>query len=432
MATVVGIAAAPVILFAAIAALISRRFNIHPMRSMAKRLGKMHPALVQRRYMMILDEVRKAFDIFFPSIVISGQDYSLSITAIASLVAEERGVRTAIVPFSMTPTTKELAESLSGNRNHMLRGRLRSKLIRKAFPQWVNHYHGRDYIRLSLPELLAAEELKLAAPVPWLPNSGRATLLLPGDQSFEYCARAGIPREQLRVTGAQWSDSLWNSIQSNASRRTELIEDVDLHTAAYRTKNRLPPVKFEEQAKILLISWPPDQSPRSPTGLNSFEELSSALAEMLSRIHYSGIARVVVSLHPTLIGRKLHADLKEQGVYVLDQDLVEVLGCVDIFSATVSSTLLWSLQLEIPSVNFDIYRYGYREFADAGIVDAASVPELRRVLLSLIKQPQRYEEVKKALRQNRRYWGMFDGGCTKRILNELKSLARHDKLEQGD
>jgi hypothetical protein len=131
---------------------------------------------------------------------------------------------------------------------------------------------------------------------------------------------------------------------------------------------------------------------------------------------------VAVSLHPTLVGRPLHAELKREGIYVLDRQLVEVLDCADIFLATVSSTLLWSLQLEIPSVNFDVYRYGYREFSEAGIIDVSSVPDLRATLLSLIRQPDHYASVQEALRVSRGHWGMFDGSCTKRIMDELSAL----------
>jgi hypothetical protein len=138
-ATIGGIAATPIVVLGAIPALFFRGARTRSLLPMLKRLGRMHPGIVKMRYQKLLAEMRKVFDLFRPSIVISGQDYSLSITAMASLVAEERGIRTAIVPFSMTPTTKELAESFSGTRTNLLRGRLRSNLIRKVFPQWINH-----------------------------------------------------------------------------------------------------------------------------------------------------------------------------------------------------------------------------------------------------------------------------------------------------
>lgn len=421
-ATIGGIAATPIVVLGAIPALFFRGARTRSLLPMLKRLGRMHPGIVKMRYHKLLAEMRKVFDLFRPSIVISGQDYSLSITAMASLVAEERGIRTAIVPFSMTPTTKELAESFSGTRTNLLRGRLRSNLIRKVFPQWINHYQGRDYTRLTLPEILVAEEMRLAAPIPWMPNSGRGVLLLPGQQSLQYCAAAGIPLGQLRATGAQWSDQLWGLKTTRGRRRADLIDDIDSFSATSPTRNRLASTSFTDRTKLLLVSWPPDQTPRSPTGLNDFNDLCGALIETLSRIHYGGTARVAVSLHPTLVGRPLHAELKREGIYVLDRQLVEVLDCADIFLATVSSTLLWSLQLEIPSVNFDVYRYGYREFSEAGIIDVSSVPDLRATLLSLIRQPDHYASVQEALRVSRGHWGMFDGSCTKRIMDELSAL----------
>ena len=153
-----------------------------------------------------------------------------------------------------------------------------------------------------------------------------------------------------------------------------------------------------------------------------FSELSDALGELLSRIHYSGMARVAISLHPTLMGRSLQMDLRERGLYLVDQQLVDVIDSADIFLATVSSTLLWSLQLEIPSVNLDIYRYGYREFSDAGILDVTSMADLRTTLLALLRRPGYYDEVRGKLAGTRGHWGLFDGHSTERIITELSRL----------
>ena len=48
-----------------------------------------------------------------PRLVLSGQDYALSVTSFLSKVGEKYGVRTVIVPFSMPPTSKEIIETFT-------------------------------------------------------------------------------------------------------------------------------------------------------------------------------------------------------------------------------------------------------------------------------------------------------------------------------
>lgn len=414
-ANVVTVFAAPVVVVAAVPLLIWRRARLRIGTKGIKSLLRPFPGPLRWRYARLLREMRKIFEIFRPMIVISGQDYPLSVTTIASLVAAERGIATAVVPFSMTPTTKELAESFAGSKTNLLRGRVITWLVMSRFAKWVNLYRGRLYTRLSFSEILVAEGLGLAPALPWVPNSGRGMLLLPGQQSFDYCSQAGIPAEQMRITGAVWADQLWSSRSTREQRRAELVQDIDAMSLRPRSKKH-----STEDRKILLVSWPPNQSPRAATGLRSYKHLCDELARMLTSI--DGEVRIAISLHPTLAATNIRRMLERQGFFVLSGSLNDALDCCDIFVATVSSTLLWSLQLGIPSINFDIYRYGYREFREAGMAEATSVHELRSILLNIIRNPQECEDIVKAMSAERPRWGSFDGRSIERIINELRSL----------
>lgn len=387
--------------------------------------------------------VSKIIDDFNPQIVIAGQDYPLSVTTIAADAAWKRAVKTVIIPFSMTPTTKEIAESFFGSRTNEVRSRFFRRFYSKRLKKWLQIYRGRMYTRLSLREVITSNSLGLTPRQPWTPNSGRGIIFAPSQQGYEYGLSADIPQKQLLLTGAVWSDRLLEQADTVKQRREALLRDILVfetyarNVARSRTVPRRPdPVKVEAADKagcILIFSWPPNQSPRRPNGLNSFEQLNKALAEMLIALAMSAPVKLAISLHPTLVDTPLGAELKSAGLYVIDKQLLNVIDCADIFCAPVSSTLLWTAQLGTPSVNFDIYSYGYHEFVDAGMSEATTIAALRDELLRLIENEAYRLQASTRIIQERDYWTFSDGGARGRILQAVKDLLhRGTRKPSGD
>jgi hypothetical protein len=120
--------------------------------------------------------------------------------------------------------------------------------------------------------------------------------------------------------------------------------------------------------------------------------------------------------------------ISKSGLHVTDVNLLDIIDCADIYCATVSSTLLWSLQLGIPSINFDIYRYQYREFTQAGMLEASSIRQLKEHILALIGKTTVYEETAARMGAARDYWTIRDGKSRQRILAELKALMVPAKI----
>ena len=368
---------------------------------------------------------------FDPVLVVSGQDYPLSIVTIAASVAEKNGVKTVIVPFSMTPTTKEIAESFAELGINQIRNPFLRKLLQVLVPNWVHRYRGRYYSRLSLTEIVGSELYKLSPPQPWTPNSGRGIIMVPSRQSMDYCLAAGIPAQQLRLTGPLWSDELLSRQQTLPARREKLIRDIRLarnYWLANRAREWAGYDKIDTEAvvqddkRLVVFSWPPNQWPRRATGFQTYEAFNLALVEMLAGIMHSRYANVAISLHPTLVGTEFADTIRGAGLYITDADLIDVIDCADIFSATVSSTLFWSLQLGIPSINLDAYRYGYREFKAAGMLEAGNIRQLRDQLMTLISSREAYDAVARTMDDARDYWTISDGSSRDRILTEIDGL----------
>lgn len=400
-----------------------------------RRISRIQP-LAQLRFALRHRQrvVRRIFAIFDPVLVVSGQDYPLSLTAIAAKFGEERGVQTAIVPFSMTPTTKEVAESFAGRRINLVGSRYQKRFLQRVAPNWLHVYRGRTYKRLGLADILRAEFNDLAPPQPWTPNSGRGIVMAPSRQSVDYCLSAGIPEQQLRLTGAAWLDDLAARAGTRDLRRSRLLRNIrmfrnflDLRRQTNRFFGDSVPEKTSTgERKLVVISWPPNQWPRNASGFPTYEAFSEALVDALADAAQTDNVDFAVSLHPTLVGTSIARSIRESGVYVLDADLIDIIDCADIFCATVSSTLLWSLSLGIPSVNFDPYRYFYREFRQAGMLEASTIGQLRECLSDLLMDEDFYLASKAKMDASKDYWTLGEAGSRERIFGEMQKLIESE------
>jgi hypothetical protein len=243
-----------------------------------------------------------------PSLIVSGQDYPLSVTSFLSKIGEEHGIKTAIVPFSMPPTTKEIIESFAYHGYNQVSG-IERYLSARVIPHWLNESRGRVYSRVSPAAAIASDSLGLTPPVPWLPNSGRGVVCVPSLWAKKYYEKAGIPSAQLRLTGAAWSDKLFRSAQTRVFRRAQLISNVDSHAPERRRRR-------DEPSKLLIISWPPNQYPRKAYGCTTYEDLCNQFITASQELHRSDFARIVISLHPTLTDENLLKSLRRAKLFV--------------------------------------------------------------------------------------------------------------------
>jgi len=369
-----------------------------------------------------LNHARKIFDVVNPKLVISGQDYALSVTSLLSKVASERGVRTAIVPYSMPPTTREIIESFA----YLDFNRLRKWEVRLACalnPKWVNMRRGQAYSRLNLISALASDRLELTPPEPWLPNSGRGVVLVPSQKSYEYYRQAGIPETQLRLTGAGWSDHLVRGANTVAQRKEKLLTRIRSMLSGLGRSRSYIYESLKNNPNLVIISWPPNQWPRKAVGCESYADLCQQFVSAMSQIQTAGLASVAVSLHPTLTDMSLIDSLNKAGLFILRSSLLKYVDCANIFISTVSSTSFWALQCNVPTINFDGYLYGYTEFEDAGAVTVRTAQAAYEISEKLLEDSDYLKKTKEAIAANTSGFTMADGDSMKRILDTLASLA---------
>lgn len=380
------------------------------------------PLGARRHWDAQVKHARRLFDLLKPRLVLSGQDYILSVTSILAKVAEERGVKTAIVPYSMPPTTRELIESFAYGGYNRLRG-LELLLAPRLNQKLLNSRRGSIYARLNLIDAIHAERLGLTPAEPWLPNSGRGVVFVPSRQAYDYYAKAGIPESQLRLTGASWSDHFVRSAATIAERKDKLLERVRSLLSGQGKRRAAMADALKANKRLVIVSWPPNQWPRKALGCLTYSDLCQQFINALGQIQGSGLASVVVSLHPTVNDKDLLDRLAKAGIYVLRSSLIRYLDCADVFVSTVSSTSFWALQCGIPTINFDGYLYGYTEFDEAGAITVRTPQDVYESCEQLFERPGYMAEVVEQIRVRAAYFTLADGACMSRIMDELGALV---------
>lgn len=374
-----------------------------------------------RRHLRFAEEIFKRLDV---RLIVSGQDYALSVTSIVAQAGARRGVKLAIVPYSMPPTTREIVESFARLKINRIR-KGREPFFRRYFPNWLMSYRGVTYSRLNTRDMMLADRFGLTPPLPWTPNSGLGRLLLPSGQALDYYRRSGVAADQLVVTGAPWNDDLIAREGSRMDRKQQLFKRIRSELKASGRQGDI------DTDKLVIVSWPPNQWPRAAMGCDTYNDLCRQFIMSLAAIQIAELAYVGVSLHPTVSDPAIINGLRRAGIVVLRDSLINLVDCADIFSATVSSTAFWAIQCGIPTINFDGYLYGYREFDDAGAITVRTPGQMRSVMDRLLSDEAAYAKAREDIVANRDYWTMRSGGSQERIMAELETMMLREPASAG-
>lgn len=368
----------------------------------------------------LLRHAEKLFDRLNPRLILSGQDYALSVTSYLSHFGDRSGIRTVIVPFNMPPTTREIIETFAYHGYNRLT-KLQRWAAKAVNPKWLNVRRGVVYSRVGLDAAFAADSLGLTPREPWLPNSGRGVVFVPSAWAYDYYREAGIPDAQLRLTGATWSDQLVRSASTVAVRRQGLVASL---IGRREKKRRAGSEGAGLQAdRVVIVSWPPNQYPRQALGCSSYQELCRQFILAIKAIQGAAAALVAVSLHPTLTDPKLLRSLEKNGIAVLRGGLIDYVDCADVFVSTVSSTSFWALQCGIPAINFDGYLYGYTEFDQAGAITVTTPMEVFVHCRRLLGDRGEYEAARSRVVRCAERFAETGGRNTERIMGGLAEFV---------
>ena len=344
----------------------------------------------------------------FATLVLCEDNIDLD-TAPWILVAQRRGIRSVIVPYTIANSV-ELTEAYVFSEPLQLKTSLLNRLAARQFPKWATQHKGRKFLRTSYARIAAIELLGLAPPNPWLLNSGAAdTIAAESCAMRDYYREAGIPAAQITVTGTLVDDVIAAARADAASRRRALL-----------TENGLP-----LDRPVLLCAFPPDQGVFDRPGceFSDYDDMIAFWGECLGAVKNWN---VIVSRHPKTRPGRLDG-LRKYGVTLTDSDTAPLVPLCDLYVASVSATIRWAFACGIPVINYDAYRLDFVDYVGLeGVVWMNARNEFRKILTAATADAAYFARLRTVQQREAPRWGFHDGQSGRR----LRALIGREPFEQ--
>lgn len=315
------------------------------------------------------------------SLLILFEDNAESDTGIWIDAANVLGIASVIVPFTIADAV-EPAESHWPDRLFHVSTSKYNEMAAEHFPHWTLLHKEARLIRRPGVSALAAEWLGLAPPDPWILNSSFASAIaVESDAMMQHYRRLGVAAEKLVKTGSLSDDILYaNQVRADAR-------------------------------PTILCAFPPNQlSVRPDLEFADYSALAEFWIACLKRTGW----RVIIRPHPAIPDTDLDI-LRSHGAEISTAHTAALIPQCDLFVACVSSTIRWALAMGKPVLNYDVFRYAYRDFDDAPavvtVIDKTGFAEsLARFTSGGLSQ------LTAAAERDAPRWGEIDGRSGKRIL----------------
>jgi hypothetical protein len=318
--------------------------------------------------------------------------------------AERLRIPVMLVPFTIV-NPEEAASTIRQLPSHRLR-RFDQRAFAALRPRWVRKDDGVDLLRLPLGRAVMLELAGLAPPDPWIENRGYAVIAAESRAMKRRYLALGIPPEQIPLTGSLVDPVLEDSVR----RRDEL-------RAGLRRRFGLP------DKPLLLCALPPDQFRLGPPAACAYASYPQLLADWLSSLKaVADKLAVVVRPHPRMAEASL-AQLDACGIAVTWDDTALLIPLCDLYVASSSATIRWAIACGRPALNYDVYRYGYDDYAGvAGVLQVDDARTFDATLGELASNTARLQTLADAQAAVAAEWGCLDGG------SEGRMLALYDRI----
>lgn len=363
-----------------------------------------------RRLSVIRQRCTRVIRHFEAAIMILFEDNAGHDTGMLAATARSFMIPTAIIPFTIADELEPL-EGLYRDSRFNSGEDVFNKLAAIRYPHWYHAYRDTGLVRRPGVIALAAEAVGSAPPSPWILNSTRAdAIAVESTKMLDHYRSVGIPESQLVLTGSVMDDVLLSAQKMAADRKHRL---------------GLRPDK-----PVLLCSFPPNQldPPRPECEIQDYRLLIQYWMEELGRLKDW---QVVVKPHPVMEEADIDY-LREFPVTVSEAETADLIPLCDLYNTSVSSTIRWALACGKPVLNFDVFRYGYRDFAkEPAVVTVSSLLEFSREVQQLATNPARFDHLREPASAAAPNWGMLDGLSSRRI-GELFSALIEGRLELQD
>ena len=316
--------------------------------------------------------------------------------------AREMNRACVIVPSTMSDGTEQ-AEAYFFDSNFSLEKPF-NRFAGWLWPKWKKLHKGKWLVRVPALQIFARQWLCTDPPLPWVSSSTRADAIAVESEAMrDYYLRCGIDQKYLFETGSLANDKMAIILKNKDWHKSDLIRNLNL----------------DIKKKVILTALPPDslymKGGRPECEFKSYEELTRFWVRSLAAANNFN---VVISLHPS-VDRSDFLYLESENVRISTLPIVDLIPLCDVFVASVSSTIRWSITCAKPVINYDVYHYGYADFkAVKGVVLLEKAADFIKTLAQINDETSGYLAfLNQEIESQASYWGNLDGLEGKRILD---------------
>lgn len=327
---------------------------------------------------------------------------------VAVKAANDLAIPCLVVPYTLA----NQAEAIQSLKDEPAYQSSNNRLAAWLAPNWRYKQDSSDLVRLPAAHIAAHRWLKISPPDPWLMNSGYASAVcVDSKASCAYFERAGIAASALVVTGSVSQDQLFTVMQAKSEQLQVLRQELGL------LGNK----------PLLLISGCPNQlAGRVPhCEFISMKEVADHLGQSLASLASS--YHLVARPHPNFMA--FGEMLQPWGIVSTNISTSSLVPLADVFVAFASATIRWSVACAIPTINYDIFHYGYEDFSSArGVVTVANAAEFESLVSTIQPESDVYRRLKTLIEQDSAEWSMMDGRGVERIeavIEAARGKVRH-------
>lgn len=331
--------------------------------------------------------------------VLIPEDIVGSTWPVAVAAAHHCHIPALVLPYTLA-NREEAVQSLKNEEAFQTRT---NQIAADSFPAWRYRNGEIDIVRLPSAHIFAHQELGIAPPDPWMMNSGYADrILVDSAASLEYFAAGDIPRERMVIVGSVSQDRMF-SLQRHKQQHLEQLRSE---------------LGLSGDKPLLLISGCPNQLAAVVPfcEFQTMEQLAGFIGrtvEVLANDYH-----LVVRPHPNYV--EFGAMLERYGVRSTMTATASLVPLADLFIAFASATIRWAIACGVASINYDVFHYGYGDFAAAkGVVSVQASTDFARLVAEMSPDSSRRQQLAEIAARDCAEWSMMDGGAILRIEEEI-------------
>ncbi|MFC2081656.1 hypothetical protein ACFLR0_00545 [Candidatus Bipolaricaulota bacterium] len=330
-------------------------------------------------------------------------------TGLVVKAAHDVGVPSLVVPYTISDAI-EPAEAYWERPRFQLGFGL-NRLAARIYPHWRFEHKGRVLLRLPAPCIFAMEWAHVAPPAPWTLHSGFADLIaVESPHMLKHGLKSGLEANRMEVIGSPVDDILASGLKNRDTQRPALMSRLGLNPAH----------------GLIVSALPPDQLVgigRPDCEFCDYAELISFWVGSLAEVEDFS---TVLCVHPR-VDPADYLYLERENVRVARADTAEMIPLCDIYVASISATIRWAIACGIPTINYDVYRYRYRDYDEAGVLYVDSREAFREAIAGVTGNPTIYAELREEQHRCMTEWGLLDGKAKERIVAVVRRLSSRQR-----